>query len=400
MTARSTADWEATPPLPEGHFIDGRVYTDDAIFAEEKTQIFRRIWHLACHESEIPNPFDFRAIDFAGLPILIARGEDGTVRSFINACSHRGAKIVHQPAGNAKRFTCFYHLWTYDTRGACIDIPRPEAYAHAGLTKADAGLRAVRTDIHHGLVFLTLDDDAPPLAEFLGGALAAFDPVLSRGDLEVFHYNSAVLDANWKAWQETNLDVYHEFMHVLLRRTQLTAGRMTDRAVTIYGNAHALSTGLKAKYESYAGMQARSDALTLPGLVADDFFYVNLFPNASLLARGTVIRVDTVTPIDARRCLVEWRGLAPRGDAAAERAQRIQHHNQYWGPFGRNVPEDAFAVEACEKGFAGGGARYQIIARSENNSAQDDGMLRAWYAEWGRRLGRSPGDPVQGGEAA
>ena len=396
MTARNATDWEKAPAMPAGHFVSGRVYTDDAVFADEKARIFGKIWHLACHESEVPNAYDFRAVDYAGIPLIVVRGRDGVVRSFINVCSHRGAKIVNEPSGNAKRVTCFYHLWSYDDRGACIDIPRAEGYARSGLRKEDAGLRAVRTEIHLGLVFITLDDAAAPLADFLDGALTAFDDVLGRGDLEVFHYHSAVLDANWKAWQETNLDIYHEFMHVLLRRTQLTAGSMDERAVTLYRNAHALSAGLKAKYESYAGMQARPQSLTLPGIAPDDFFYVNLFPNASLLARGTVIRVDTVTPIDARRCLVEWRGLAPKGEPDAARLLRMQHHNQYWGPFGRNVPEDAFAVEACEKGFAGGGAAFQIIAREENMSGQDDGMLRAWYAEWARRMERLPGDPVRG----
>ena len=79
----------------------------------------------------------------------------------------------------------------------------------------------------------------------------------------------------------------------------------------------------------------------------------------------------------------------------ADAFSAAQDYAQYWGPFGRNVPEDAFAVEACEKGFAGGGAAFQIIAREENMSAQDDGMLRAWYAEWARRMDRLPGDPVR-----
>lgn len=396
MTARTATDWEKSPAMPDGHFVSGRVYTDDAVYADEKAKIFRKIWHLACHESEVPNNFDYRAIDYAGIPLVVVRGRDGVVRTFINVCSHRGAKIVNEPSGNAKRFTCFYHLWSYDDRGACIDIPRPDGYASSGLRKEDAGLRAVRTEIQLGLVFITMDDEAAPLVDFLDGALAPFETVLSQGNLEVFHYNSAILDANWKAWQETNLDIYHEYMHVLLRRTQMTAGKMDERAMTLHRNAHAGSGGLKADYERYAGMKARPKELMLPGIAPDAFFFVNLFPNASLLARGTVLRIDTVTPVDARRCLVEWRGLAPKGEPDADRIMRINHHNQYWGPFGRNVPEDAFAVEACEKGFAGGGAAFQLIAREENMSGQDDGMLRAWYGEWARRMGRAPGDPAQG----
>ena len=135
MTARTADGWGATPALPATHFTDGRIYRDDTIFAEEQARIFARVWKIACHESEIPNPGDYRTAEQAGVPLVVVRGEDGTIRSFVNVCSHRGARIVHEPSGNAKHFTCFYHLWSYDTRGACVAIPRPDAYEKAGLDK-------------------------------------------------------------------------------------------------------------------------------------------------------------------------------------------------------------------------------------------------------------------------
>jgi methanesulfonate monooxygenase large subunit len=73
---------------------------------------------------------------------------------------------------------------------------------------------------------------------------------------------------------------------------------------------------------------------------------------------------------------------------------RIRHHNDYWGPFGRNVPEDAFAAEACEKAFGSGAARYQIIARDENGQGQDDLMLRAYYQAWADMTGRPHHNPA------
>ena len=41
-------------------------------------------------------------------------------------------------------------------------------------------------------------------------------------------------------------------------------------------------------------------------------------------------------------------------------------------------------------------AESKSLLDVENMSGQDDGMLRAWYGEWARRMGRAPGDPVQG----
>lgn len=394
MASRSAEAWARSPGVPDSHFVSGLVYTDDGVLADEKRELFGRLWQLACHDSELPRSFDFRTVELAGVPLILVRGADRRIRTFLNVCSHRGARLVEEPSGNAERFTCFYHLWTYDTAGACIDIPRAAGYETAGLRQEDCGLREVRTALKHGLVFVNLDDEAEPLDDFLGGALGGLDVVLGSGELEVFHYSRALIDANWKAWQETNLDLYHEFMHVVLRKTQLGAGKMEDREIHVYPNTHIGVGGLKADYAKYEGWQDRGSAKTLPGLTPEDFRFVNLFPNTLLLTRGTVMRIDTVTPIGPGQALVEWRGLGLKGDSADDRLMRMNHHNQYWGPFGRNVPEDLFAAEACAKSFAGGHARHQIIAREENMHGQDDGMLRAWYAEWGRRLGRTPSDPL------
>ncbi|NQV79901.1 MAG: aromatic ring-hydroxylating dioxygenase subunit alpha [Alphaproteobacteria bacterium] len=382
------------PEMPDTHVVSGAVYTDKAIFEDEKRQVFGRCWHLACHESELSTPYDYRTFDYIGTPLIAIRGGDGVVRTFMNVCSHRGAKIIQEPSGNAKRLTCFYHLWSYDDRGNCVDIPRPEAYESSGLKKDDCGLFEVRTETHLGLVFINLDDKAPPVADYIGAALDPFADSLGSGELEVFHYNRAVLHANWKAWQETNLDLYHEWMHVLLRRTQVGEGSMDTRVVKSFENGHTMGGGLKASYDKYKGMASRDPTMALPGLGPDDFFFVDLWPNAALLARGTAIRIDVVTPIDEKTMLVEWRGLGLKGDSADVRRTRMQHHNQYWGPFGRNVPEDAFAAEACELGFRHGAATRQLIAREEGGKGQDDGMLRAWYAEWARRMGRSPANPT------
>jgi hypothetical protein len=62
---------------------------------------------------------------------------------------------------------------------------------------------------------------------------------------------------------------------------------------------------------------------------------------------------------------------------------------------GRNVPEDMYAAEECERAFRGGAARWQLIARQENSTGPDDAILRAFYAEWARRTGRSPQDPLR-----
>ena len=395
--ARNNSQWTSRPALPDTHFVSGAVYSDPALYEDEKRLILNKVWHFAAHESELPQRSDYRTFQHAGLPLFVVRGSDNRIRCFINACSHRGAKILNEVSGNAEHITCFYHKWSYSDRGACIDIPRKTGFDAVGLDKATYGLRELRCETRSGLVFVNLDDAAPPLAEFVGSALGIFDEVFDKGvEYEVFHFHRATIDANWKAWQETIVDLYHEFMHVVLRTTQMTAAPMAARQMRAYTNGHQSIGGIKANYDGYKGYGERKANLAFPGLTVDDARFTTLFPDTAIITRGTVMRIDTVTPLGPHKTLVESRGLGIRGESEADRLERINHHNDYWGPFGRNVPEDAFAAEACEKTFGPAAARYQIIARQEDGGGQDDLMLRAYYAEWARMMGRSPSNPVNG----
>lgn len=395
MGARNQENWNAKPALPPTHFVDGRVYTDAGIFAEEQHKIFGQVWQFIAHESELPATYDYRLFTLGGQNCFAIRGGDGIVRGFINACAHRGARLLSEPSGNAKDIVCFYHRWTYDSQGRCTGIARAGGYAASGVTGEKVGLRQVRIEAKFGLLFACLDDAAPALEDFLGGALDGFARCLGDAPLEVFHFSRATVKANWKSWHETNLDLYHEFMHVVLRKTQMNAAPMENRRMGLFANGHGGGGGLKADYSNYKPFTGRegTGAQPLPGMTPTDFAFLDLFPSTAIVVRGTVVRIDVAIPVSPDEMLVEFRGLGLKGDDEDARLERIRHHNQYWGPFGRNVPEDLFAAEACAEGFKNGGARYEIIAREENLSGQDDGLLRGFWAEWSRRLGRPAHDP-------
>lgn len=396
MSSRDKKSWDAPPDMTAGHFVSGDVYTDPDIYKDESEKIFSKAWRFACHESELSGAFDYRVFEHDGQSLFAIRGEDGVVRSFLNVCSHRGAKLLDQPAGNAKLITCFYHRWTYDSHGHCAGIPRASGYSGDVVSKEKMGLREVRTEVLHGLVFVTLDDGAPDLTSFVGKALDRFSEMLIGQPLEVFHYNRVVLDCNWKAWHETNMDLYHEFMHVVLRKTQVNAMPMEDRKLVVFENGHGGSGGdMKAAYDGYKGFAGRgADVPPLSGMAPTDFRFINLFPSTAIISRGTVVRIDTATPMGPDKTLLEMRGLGVMGEPEEHRRVRQRHHNQYWGPFGRNVPEDTIAAESCADSFRNHAGRYQIIGRDEGLTGQDDAVLRAFYKEWALKIGRDPGHPV------
>ena len=80
-SARNAEAWAAPPALPDGHYVSGLVYTDEAIYADEMRQIHGKVWHLACHESELAKAHDFRTMQHAGVPLVVIRRKDGRARA-------------------------------------------------------------------------------------------------------------------------------------------------------------------------------------------------------------------------------------------------------------------------------------------------------------------------------
>ena len=385
---------EGIPDLPETHYVDNSIYTDQTIFDDERERIFGRVWNFVCHESEIANPGDFRLVKVAGSPIILARDEHGVLRGFYNICRHRGAPVVRQECGNAKAFQCFYHLWTYGLDGQLVGVTRPEGYDSTGFHKENFPLLQVRVDVAAGLVFVCLSDETEPLREYLGDVMGLIEEPLAGEETEVFHYHQAVIKTNWKLWMDNNTEAYHGFLHVLLRRT-VAMGGPANAQRHLFANGH---TALRrdsgwSDYEK-GGRDTRSHN-RFPTLGVDEALHATLFPDFMSLFRTTALRIDRMIPLSPGRTLVEWRGLGLKSDTEEVRAMRINHHNQFWGPAGRNLPEDIMAVESQWENMDSGNLRYSIFAREEGLKEQDDGNVRHYYQEWGRRMGINPAHPTR-----
>jgi methanesulfonate monooxygenase large subunit len=297
---------------------------------------------------------------------------------------------VRDVRGNLEGFRCFYHLWAYDLEGRNVSMTRPQGYQRCGLRSEDASLRAVRTDSALGLVFVSLDDDVESLTDYLGGMLPELSKHLGSVELEVFHHHSAVIQANWKFWNDNNTEVYHEYLHVLNRKTMVAQPGYHDRRWRIYPNGHGTAGEVVTNYAVF-GLESRAENL-FPGLRPNGLIAYALFPDVLLIMRSTVMRIDTMTPLAPDRTLVEWRGLGLKGDTEEVRAMRLRQHNQVWGPAGRNLAEDVAAVESQQRNVMSGASSYSIIAREEDQRPHDDCFFRNYYQEWGRRVGRWPHD--------
>src|SRR6478735_5443799 len=151
--------------------IPAHVYADPEIFAAERDRLFTRSWVFLAHESEIPDPGDYVVRRVLADSFIVARDEAGVVRVMFNMCLHRGMQVCRAELGNASHFRCPYHAWTYRNDGRLAGLPfHEEAYGgEDGFARAGQSLLpAPSMGTHNGLIFISLDPDAPALADYLG----------------------------------------------------------------------------------------------------------------------------------------------------------------------------------------------------------------------------------------
>ncbi|AFQ52196.1 aromatic ring-hydroxylating oxygenase subunit alpha [Burkholderia cepacia] len=400
--SRNGSEWTRRPALPASQFVDPRIYTDEGIFKEEQQKIFDKCWLIACHESELPRPLDYRIYEHpGGHSMIIIRDEENKIRAFNNICPHRGNLLLHDAsgsiagpsaAGGPKRITCIFHAWAFDSRGNCVDIPREKDGYQDRVSKCDFSLREFRSEVAYGgFVWVTADDSASTLEHYLNGALDPLEEMLSE-PLEVFHYHRAVVDSNYKLWHDTNSELYHDYLHYHNRVTGMLQPGYFDRQFVSYEGGHAQVTDMTLKYDAMKGHEKQT--LGWPGLEPNRWALVDLFPGATFNIRAPAFRIDTVLPLGPDKLCIEYRGLGLKADTPEERAIRVRMHNSIWGPFGRNLPEDLMGVHGQGMALSDRSEAPVILhARVENNKIHDEVGMRHFYEEWSRRMGRKSSDP-------
>src|SRR5207302_5798553 len=188
------------------------VYADPAIFELEMERIFGRAWLVLGHDSQVRNAGDYFTTRMGREPVVVIRHEDGSVRVLVNRCAHRGSMVCAEGRGNAERFVCPYHGWSYARAGELKAAPFASGYAPGKL--AELRLLAVpRVAVYRGFIFASLAPSGETLEEFLGPARASFDDFVDRapgGELEVaggvFKH---AYNGNWKLMPENHLDGAH-----------------------------------------------------------------------------------------------------------------------------------------------------------------------------------------------
>lgn len=195
----------AAKPLSRATAPPKEMYSSGAITQLEEQRIFANEWLCAGRADEVANPGDYMTFELGNQPIIIIRGLDGDLSARSNICRHRMMRLV-EGRGNTRKFTCPYHAWTYNLDGQLVGaayMDRTECF-----DKSDVQLPSVRCEVYFGWIYVTLNNDAAPVADMLTGLTELVQPY-NMQDYQTIFVEDHVWDTNWKCLTENFMEGYH-----------------------------------------------------------------------------------------------------------------------------------------------------------------------------------------------
>jgi p-cumate 2,3-dioxygenase alpha subunit len=332
--------------------------------------------------------------------------------------------VCREAEGNAERYTCFYHGWTYDRDGDLYAVPGQSAYP-SSFERKEFSLKPVpRVEAYRGFVFVCFDPDSISLNQYLGEAKDYIDLIVDQspsGQLEVLPGTQEYdIRANWKLLVENSFDDYHlvsthstwlDYLKnsgVEMKRPEKGHMLPAHGVGKDLGNGHAVVDNVNfrgrpvARWIPLYGDEAkpeleriRAELVARLGeqratRVADTNRNLLVFPNLVLLD-GSAVSVRTFHPLGPDRMRVTAWALGPKEETPIGRAVRLNSFLTFYGPGGFATPDDIEALESVQKGMA---AHREVpwsvmtrgMAKDGEQLNTDELHLRAFWIQWDRLM--------------
>jgi benzoate/toluate 1,2-dioxygenase subunit alpha len=402
MNAYSPSDLKA---LVEEERIHRKAFVDPDIFRMEMERIFHRTWVYVGHVSQVPAPGDFLCTRIGQQPVLMVRHSDGNVRVLYNRCAHRGARVVNEECGNAKRFQCMYHGWIYRTDGSLAGLPMQSDEAADGFNfdNPDLGMRpATQVDQIHGFVFANLSPDRPGLLDYIGEARHAIDEFVEAapdGEVEIaggchrYEYKG-----NWKHQLENLTDTYHVIAtHAStvdpdgkqFKRRSGTDGAearfyddkkrpvILDIGVSVYPNGHSSTESMFPEaqtggiWEEYRKvLAAKRGAERADELLKQKIHNLTIFPTFDLLVVQNAIRI--IYPIAVDRTEVRIYPIRMKGAPEAIFREQVQYVNLTHSASSFVQTDDLEAFDRIQVGLGAEAQDWVLATRGRKRERFDN----------------------------
>ena len=345
-------------PLPRARHVPGYIYHAPEVLDLEKEQIFLKDWLCVARVEEIESPGDYMTFSILDEPVIVVRNDNGQLNAFANVCSHRGVEVV-QGSGNIKSFSCPYHGWSYDLDGQLTGA----SYMDATETfdPADCGLPSLKVDVWADWVFITFDNDAPPLAEFVSEFDQDFG-MLRQQDCRLAAKIVLDLDCNWKFAVENIIDVYHV--------TVLHGGsfgkhrgdpdryplhlRKNGGTATFYDSAPMTPDG-KTLFATMPWLEDKPESFACSG---------HLAPNMHIVARSDNVHPFVMWPVTPSTCRVINYLLFPKEwSSRSDYADNVKIYDDYMRFI---LDEDVGMIGSLQRAMSSRYYRPGMMSKLEN----------------------------------
>lgn len=189
------------------------IFGNTEVFDAEMLRIFARCWVFLGFEAEIAKSGDFMQRKIGRDSVIVTRDGKGEIHVLANFCRHRGTRICQTDIGNQSRFRCPYHGWVFKNNGDWVGAPdRSKAYAGMDMSQWNL-LRAPHVKTFLGMIFASLDREAPSLEDYLGGAgwmMRGLLDLHTDGMVPMGQPDRYTVHGDWKTGAENfGGDVYH-----------------------------------------------------------------------------------------------------------------------------------------------------------------------------------------------
>jgi choline monooxygenase len=289
-------------PVEDALTLPAYWYVDPEHHAREMADVFGRAWQHVCRADEVAEEGAYATAEVAGEPLVFVRGRDGVLRGFHNVCRHRAGAVV-RGSGCVKALSCTYHGWTYGLDGRLRAAPEMEEAR--GFAPEELGLVPVRCEAWGGLVFASLEEEGPGLAEALG----PLPRLAAPRRLERFAFatrETYPIACNWKVYVDNYLEGYH------VPRAHPDLNRVLD-----YKRYEVVTEGPVVT-------QSAPDRRPSAEVREEDYLYLWLFPNFMLNVNPDYVQTNVVVPTGPETCSVVFDYYFPGEEAEPRRAQRIR----------------------------------------------------------------------------
>jgi len=280
-----------------------RSYFNSDIYAHEIDHIYGRHWLCVGNLSQLRNDNDFVVASVGNRPVII-QNFSGTLRAFLNICSHRHA-LLHRTRCGTGPIRCHYHGWSYNQDGIPAGIPRnQETFGISEEDRRQLALPSFPVETCGNFVFVRGTNTGPKLRDWLGPYCELLENV-SRNLTDRFETKSVPLACNWKLAVENAIESYH----VSLVHAE-TLAPAVDSEWTSYdfgpaGTYH--ESAVMPRSLTYWNYAADRLGMTRSTGCNNLFRHYVVYPNLLIgLTHGALMSVQTIEPTGPEACLLNY----------------------------------------------------------------------------------------------